>query len=56
MERQLYSLLDKSHQTLRLSLPFLELRQANSQKKISNLSQDRHFSGSRGGGGGGATP
>ena len=40
----LYSLLDKSHQTLRLSLPFLDLRKANFLKKI-NLSQDRHFSG-----------
>ena len=39
------SLLDKSHQTLRLSLPSLDLRKARSQKKINNLSQDRHLSG-----------
>ena len=31
----LYSLLDKSHQTLRLSLPSLDLRKARSQKKIN---------------------
>ena len=39
----LYSLLGKSHETLRLSLPSLDLRKARSQKKISNLSQDRHL-------------
>ena len=36
----LYSVLDKSHQTLRLSLPSLDLRRARSQMKINNLSQD----------------
>ena len=41
----LYSLLDKAHQTLRLSLPSLHLRKARFQKTINNLSQDRHFSG-----------
>ena len=39
----LYSLLGKSHQTLRLSLPSLDIRIARSQEKISNLSQDRHL-------------
>ena len=33
----------KSHETLRLSLPSLDLRKARSQKKISSLSQDRHL-------------
>ena len=41
----LYSLLGKSHQTLQLSLPSLDLKRSRSQKKINNLSQDRHFSG-----------
>ena len=39
----LYSYLDKSYETLRLSLPSLDLRKARFKKKISNLSQDRHL-------------